>query len=82
MPKRVVLLCIALAAACASKPSTGGSPTVPSRAPVPADPMLADQAKQELLHAWNGYKRHAWGHDELMTVSKKPPRLVRGRSRC
>ena len=40
--------------------------------PGPADPALAEQAKQELLHAWNGYKRHAWGHDELMTVSKKP----------
>ena len=72
MLKRVLVLCLIVSAACASKPSTGGSPTVPSRASVPADPTLAEAAKQELLHAWNGYKRHAWGHDELMPVSKKP----------
>ena len=39
---------------------------------MPADPSLAEQAKRELLHAWNSYKQYAWGHDELMPVSKKP----------
>jgi mannosidase alpha-like ER degradation enhancer 2 len=70
--KHVAVLCIALSAACASRPATGTSPAVPTRAPIPADPSLADQAKQELLHAWNGYKRYAWGHDELLPVSRKP----------
>ena len=48
------------------------SPTAPPRTPMPADPTLADQAKQELLHAWNGYKRYASGHDELQPLSKTP----------
>jgi hypothetical protein len=33
---------------------------------------LAAQVKQEFLHAWNGYVRHGWGHDELAPVSRKP----------
>jgi hypothetical protein len=36
----------------------------------PADPALAESVKRELLHAWNGYKQHAWGHDDLLPVSK------------
>jgi mannosidase alpha-like ER degradation enhancer 2 len=32
--------------------------------------MLAAQVKAEFLHAWNGYKRYAWGHDDLKPLSK------------
>lgn len=35
-----------------------------------ADPKLAQQVKAELLHAWTGYKQYAWGHDDLLPVSK------------
>ncbi|CEH17862.1 Mannosyl-oligosaccharide alpha-1,2-mannosidase and related glycosyl hydrolases [Ceraceosorus bombacis] len=28
--------------------------------------------KAAFLHAWEGYKTYAWGHDELKPVSKKP----------
>lgn len=31
---------------------------------------LANEVKQEFLHAWNGYKKYAWGHDELLPISK------------
>ena len=31
---------------------------------------LADEVKKEFLHAWNGYKKYAWGHDELRPLSK------------
>lgn len=31
---------------------------------------LAAQVKTEFLHAWNGYKKYAWGHDDLMPLSK------------
>jgi mannosidase alpha-like ER degradation enhancer 2 len=31
---------------------------------------LADQVKAEFLHAWNGYKKYAWGHDDLKPLSK------------
>jgi ER degradation enhancer, mannosidase alpha-like 2 len=36
----------------------------------PSDPALAEQVKAELLHAWNGYKQYAWGHDDLLPVTK------------
>ena len=30
----------------------------------------AAEVRAEFLHAWEGYKRYAWGHDELMPVSR------------
>jgi hypothetical protein len=33
---------------------------------------MAARVKAEFLHAWNGYKRYAWGHDELKPLSRKP----------
>ncbi|CAN5222862.1 hypothetical protein BH10ACI1_BH10ACI1_06140 [soil metagenome] len=32
--------------------------------------QLAAQVKSEFLHAWNGYKQYAWGHDDLKPLSK------------
>ncbi len=32
--------------------------------------FLADRVKAEFLHAWEGYKKYAWGHDELKPMSK------------
>lgn len=37
--------------------------------PLPA-PDLAERVKTEFLHAWNGYKKYAWGHDGLKPLSK------------
>ncbi|MET0650233.1 MAG: glycoside hydrolase family 47 protein [Pyrinomonadaceae bacterium] len=31
---------------------------------------LAARVRAEFLHAWRGYKRHAWGHDELRPLSR------------
>ena len=55
--------------ACAAA-SPSSSPAQP-RTPMPSDSALAEQVKQELVHAWNGYKQHAWGQDDLLPVSKK-----------
>src|SRR5258707_1776972 len=33
-------------------------------------PQLARQVRAEFLHAWNGYKKYAWGHDDLKPLSK------------
>src|SRR4051812_6791074 len=33
---------------------------------------LAARVREEFLHAWRGYTRRAWGHDELRPLSKKP----------
>ncbi len=33
---------------------------------------MAAAVRQEFLHAWEGYKKYAWGHDDLATLSKAP----------
>lgn len=32
--------------------------------------VLAEDVKKEFLHAWNGYKKYAWGNDDLKPLSK------------
>ena len=39
-------------------------------APAPDDAEMANRVRQEFLHAWDAYKRYAWGHDELRPLSK------------
>jgi uncharacterized protein YyaL (SSP411 family) len=36
------------------------------------DQLKRDRIEEMMLHAWNGYKTHAWGHDELKPISKQP----------
>src|SRR5215207_1247362 len=31
---------------------------------------LAAEVKAEFVHAWNSYKKYAWGHDDLKPLSK------------
>jgi ER degradation enhancer, mannosidase alpha-like 2 len=38
--------------------------------PLPNKQKLAAQVRAEFLHAWNGYKKYAWGHDDLKPLSK------------
>ena len=33
---------------------------------------LALRVKADFVHAWDGYKRYAWGHDGLKPLSRKP----------
>jgi len=33
---------------------------------------MADQVRGEALHAWEGYRKYAWGHDEFHPLSKRP----------
>ncbi len=44
----------------------------PSLAPAPAvdRAALAARVRAEMVHAWRGYERYAWGHDELRPVSR------------
>ena len=43
------------------------------RAGSPADSRaLAERVRREFMHAWRGYVRYAWGHDELRPLTKKP----------
>ncbi|HZX25891.1 MAG TPA: glycoside hydrolase family 47 protein [Telluria sp.] len=34
--------------------------------------LLAQRVKDEMRHAWQGYKQFAWGHDALSPLSKAP----------
>jgi len=42
--------------------------SVPAQQPDRA--RLAAEVKSEFLHAWNAYKKYAWGHDDLNPLSK------------
>jgi ER degradation enhancer, mannosidase alpha-like 2 len=44
--------------------------TVSVAAQKPDRKKLAAEVKTEFLRAWNGYKRYAWGHDDLKPLSK------------
>lgn len=42
-------------------------------APLSKSPRaVANEVRAEFLHAWRGYKRFAWGYDEVRPVSGKP----------
>lgn len=36
---------------------------------MPKPQTIADQVRAEFLHAWQGYKRFAWGYDEVKPIS-------------
>ncbi len=45
---------------------------IPAGAQGMGSPALAESVKAEFLHAWNGYKKYAWGHDALRPLTKEP----------
>ena len=49
-----------LAAAAAAAPVLGA---------MPRPRTVAEQVRDEFVHVWNGYKRYAWGSDELCPLS-------------
>jgi hypothetical protein len=64
----VLIVClVAAAVACSSLPVVPAGPATERR---PADRAVAELVRRELLHAWAGYKQYAWGHDDLLPVSK------------
>jgi hypothetical protein len=61
----VVFAAVAVAG-CAGRPRAAAA----ARAAAPdAEPAVAAEVRRELLHAWQGYRRYAWGHDELAPLS-------------
>ena len=38
----------------------------------PGDPEVAQFVVDEFLHAWNGYKQFAWGHDQVNPIAGTP----------
>jgi mannosidase alpha-like ER degradation enhancer 2 len=48
----------------------GGGPPAAQSSTQANKQRLARQVREEFLHAWNGYKKYAWGHDDLRPLSK------------
>ncbi|MGH8164457.1 MAG: glycoside hydrolase family 47 protein, partial [Rhodanobacteraceae bacterium] len=44
-------------------------PSIARAASAPTPAEIGAMVRAEFLHAWNGYKRFAWGHDEVRPVS-------------
>jgi mannosidase alpha-like ER degradation enhancer 2 len=69
MTSRLTALALALsilaspAAASAQTRRASGGPGVARRG-------LAAKVRAEFLHAWRGYQRYAWGHDDLRPLTK------------
>lgn len=77
----VAVTCLIVAFACsgaaqtatASTPDSSAvqaQPTASASADIPSDAEMAERIRQEFRHAWEGYKRYAWGHDALKPLSK------------
>ena len=45
--------------------------TVGTAPSAPSAPSAA-QVRSAFLHAWQGYRRYAWGHDDLDPLSRRP----------
>ncbi len=50
----------------------GISHATPEKMSATESHKMAKRVKQETLHAWQDYKRYAWGHDALKPLSQKP----------
>lgn len=67
----VLFVLLGFASACLAAPRESASSKPVPVTPVDA-PAMAARVKTEFLHAWDGYRRYAWGHDELRPLNRKP----------
>jgi len=66
----IVLLAVAtIAARCGAGPGATSPAALPRERPSEQPSALAERVKAEFLHAWHGYERYAWGHDDLLPLS-------------
>jgi ER degradation enhancer, mannosidase alpha-like 2 len=75
----VVLLTSFLGSVLFAQSAAPGKAAAASSTTAPVKPMsdaekreMAQRVRAETLHAWNGYKKYAWGHDALKPLSQKP----------
>ncbi|HWN11779.1 MAG TPA: glycoside hydrolase family 47 protein [Pyrinomonadaceae bacterium] len=64
------LLAAVLIAAINPQTSSAHALARQSRARTQAASLTPARVRAEFLHAWNGYKKYAWGHDDLKPLSK------------
>jgi len=54
-----------------ARAGSGPAPNAPAQTPKAASSAeMAKHVREQFLHAWNGYKQFAWGHDEVKPLSK------------
>src|SRR5579859_4311974 len=59
--------------AAPAKPAPAASSTAHAKPMSDAEKTeMAERVRAEALHAWNGYKKYAWGHDALKPLTLKP----------
>src|ERR1700688_2057058 len=66
----IIALALAVAAGWTAGAATAAAPATLPPAPALDRAALAARVRAEMLHAWRGYERYAWGHDELRPVSR------------
>jgi ER degradation enhancer, mannosidase alpha-like 2 len=76
MKKIAPLLLVVLCAACTAKaPPFSPEPKAISADTAMTDAQAAEMAlrvRAEAQHAWQGYRKYAWGHDDVKPLSKQP----------
>src|SRR5579863_7759509 len=78
LPGAFLLAGLLVPVAIGQEPDAGKvAPRGPVAAPAKAmrdaeNAEIAERVRSEALHAWNGYKKYAWGHDALKPLTLKP----------
>ena len=70
MLRAVSCAVVALSSLTISPARAQGIDVPRARKAIAADSAMAARVKREFVHAWSGYKRYAWGHDELLPLSR------------
>ena len=69
----ILLLWVGLTPACAEVPESSSTASKAVTAMTQAEKTeLANHVRREYLHAWQGYRKYAWGHDALKPLSHQP----------
>jgi ER degradation enhancer, mannosidase alpha-like 2 len=70
LPCLPIILALSICApSCAAQITPASTPPAQTGANNLPAGATADEVRTEFLQAWNGYKRYAWGHDELKPLS-------------
>ncbi len=73
MKRSIVLWLLVALAGCgrpSPSPTTGAPRSIHSVSGLATDSAFAADVEEAFRHAWHGYVRDAWGHDELLPVSR------------
>ena len=70
MPTRTIALLLLLALGAMPAAAAPRQARPAKRLARPDTSALANRVREEFLHAWRGYERYAWGHDDLRPLTK------------